>query len=391
MNPPTSAEFGVPASAGRPEGGTPNKPAEAGTPNHAALRARGAVVNPANRFEALRIELDGPLLDDDGEVIEPRTTFLRDDTQSIIAWNDSPDIPFRAGCSPYRGCEHGCAYCFARPYHEFLGYSAGLDFETKILVKPRAPELLRAELSKRSWKPQAVAMSAITDAYQPIERRLGLTRQCLEVFAEFRNPVGLITKNHLITRDIDILRELAKYKAVSACISLTTLDTELTKVLEPRASRPSRRLDAIAQLSAAGVPVRVLTAPIIPGLTDHEIPALLKAAAQAGAIGAGYTIVRLPHAVAPLFEEWLQRHFPGQKDKVLGRIRELRGGKLYDAKWGQRMSGEGPLAEQIRALFEVSKRRAGFPSDEELAVRHIDRELSAAHFRVPSAQMQLFE
>jgi DNA repair photolyase len=200
----------------------------------------------------------------------------------------------------------------------------------------------------------------------------------------------LITKNHLITRDLDVLRELAKYKAVSACISLTTLDVELSKVMEPRASRPSRRLDAIAQLSAAGIPVRVLTAPIIPGLTDHEIPALLKAAAEAGAIGAGYTIVRLPYAVAPLFEQWLDRHFPGHKEKVLGRIRELRGGKLYDAKWGARQSGEGPLAQQIGALFEVAKRRAGFPTDADLAIRHIDRELSAAHFRVPTAQMDLF-
>jgi len=353
-------------------------------------RARGAVANPANRFLADHIELDGPLSDDEGNLIEPRTTFLRDDTQSIIAFNDSPDIPFRAGCSPYRGCEHGCAYCFARPYHEYLGYSAGLDFETKIMVKPRAPELLRAALSKKSWEPQPVAMSAVTDAYQPVERRLGLTRQCLEVFAEFRNPVGLITKNHLITRDIDVMRELAKYHAVSACVSLTTLDTELTKVLEPRASRPARRLDAIAQLADAGIPVRVLTAPLIPGLTDHEVPALLEAAAQAGAIGAGYTIVRLPYAVAPLFEQWLDRHFPGHKDKVLGRLREMHGGKIYDSKWGARMSGEGPLAQQIGTLFQVAKRRAGFPTDEDLAIRNIDRELSAAHFRVPTAQMDLF-
>ncbi len=316
--------------------------------------------------------------------------FYRDDSQSIIACNDSPDIPFRAGCSPYRGCEHGCAYCFARPYHEYLGFSAGLDFETKIMVKPRAAELLRAALSKKSWQPQPVTMSAITDAYQPIERRLGLTRQCLEVFAEFRNPVALITKNHLITRDIDVMRELVKHRAISACVSLTTLDVELSKVLEPRASRPSRRLDAIAQLTAAGVPVRVLTAPLIPGLTDHEIPALLKAAAEAGAIGAGYTIVRLPHAVAPIFEQWLERHVPGQKDKILGRIRELRGGKLYDSKWGERMSGEGPLAEQIRTLFEVSRRRAGLDSRRRLAVEQITDELSTAAFRVPTAQMDLF-
>lgn len=353
-------------------------------------RARGAVDNPANRFEKLHVELDAPLVDDDGELIEPRTVFFLDDSQSIISFNDSPDIPFRAGCSPYRGCEHGCAYCFARPYHEYLGFSAGLDFESKIMVKPRAAELLRAALSKKSWKPQTVAMSGVTDVYQPIERRLGLTRQCLEVFAEFRNPVALITKNHLITRDIDVLRELAKFQAVSVAISLTTLDIELCKVLEPRASRPTRRLDAIAQLSAAGIPVRVLTAPIIPGLNDHEIPALVKAAAQAGAIGAGFTIVRLPHAVGPIFEAWLERHYPGHKEKVLGRIRELRGGKLYNSEFGSRMRGEGALAEQISAFYQVAKRRAGFPTDEDLAVRNLDRDLSAAHFRVPSAQMDLF-
>lgn len=385
MNPPTSAEGG--------SGAPPLREVEeaAGRRFHQSTpRARGAVANPASRFEALHVELDGPQLGDDGELIEPRTVFYRDDSQSIIAFNDSPDIPFRAGCSPYRGCEHGCAYCYARPYHEYLGFSAGLDFESKIMVKPRAAELLRAALSKKSWQPQTVAMSGITDVYQPIERRLGLTRQCLEVFAEFRNPVALITKNHLITRDIDVLRELAKWKAVSVAISLTTLDVELCKVLEPRASRPSRRLDAIAQLSAAGVPVRVLTAPIIPGLNDHEIPALLKAAVEAGAIGAGYTIVRLPQAVGPIFESWLERHVPGQKEKVLGRIRELRGGKLHDPKFGTRMSGEGPLAEQIGQLFDVAKRRAGFPTGEDLAVRNIDRELSAAHFHVPTAQMDLF-
>jgi DNA repair photolyase len=366
-----------------------SSPSEQSPPLFPAPRARGAAYNPPNRFEAQHITFEEPLLDDDGELIEPRTTFLRDDTQTILASNDSPDIPFKYGCSPYRGCEHGCAYCFARPFHNYLGFSAGIDFETKILVKERAPELLRAELSKRSWHPQTVAMSGITDVYQPVERRLRLTRQCLEVFAEFRNPVSLITKNHLITRDADVLGELAKWNATSVCISLTTLDADLQKKLEPRASSPTRRLDAIATLSAAGVPVRVLTAPIIPGITDHEIPALLKAAAQAGAIGAGYTILRLPYAVAPLFEEWLERHMPGHKDKVLGRIREMRGGKLYDAKWGQRMKGDGPLAEQIGTFFEVAKRRAGF-GGEDLAVQQVAHEVTAEHFRVPSAQLDLF-
>lgn len=327
------------------------------------------------------------MVDEDGQPLPARTVFYRDDTQSMITYNDSPDIPFRAGASPYRGCEHGCAYCYARPFHEYLGFSAGLDFETKIMVKERAPELLRAELSKKSWKPQPIAMSGITDVYQPIERRLGLTRRCLEVFAEFRQPVGIVTKNHLITRDIDLLRELAKWNAVSIAISVTSLDPELAKVLEPRASRPQRRLAAIAELSAAGIPVRVLTAPIIPGLNDHEIPALLDAAAQAGAHGAGYTIVRLPHAVAPLFEAWLERHVPGQKDKILGRIREMRGGKLYNAKFGARMRGEGPLAEQIKALFMFAKRQAGLDES-----RLMDEsELSTAAFRVPTAQLSLFD
>ncbi|MEA3212457.1 MAG: hypothetical protein QOE70_5514 [Chthoniobacter sp.] len=353
--------------------------------------ARGSAANLPNRFERLAIELDPEaLVDEDGEPIAVRTQFFRDDAQSIIAWNDSPDIPFRAGVSPYRGCEHGCAYCFARPTHEYLGFSAGLDFESKIMIKQRAPELLRREFSKKSWKPQVVAMSGVTDVYQPIERRLGLTRACLAVFAEFRNPVAIITKNHLVTRDLDLLRELAQFHAASVAISLTTLDADLAKVLEPRASSPRRRLAAIEELSAAGVPVRVLTAPIIPGLNDHEIPALLQAAARAGAVGASYTLLRLPWAVAPLFEAWLERHRPGHKDKVLGRIRELRGGKLYDAEFGSRMSGEGPLAAQIKDLFELAKRKAGF-SGQAVGMALPIPELSAAAFRVPTNQLSLFD
>ena len=353
-------------------------------PQNPSSAGRGSASNPHNRFEKLTVELEPEaLVDEDGEPLRPRTQFLRDDAQSVISFNDSPDIPFRAGLNPYRGCEHGCAYCFARPYHEYLGFSAGLDFETKIVVKERAPELLRAELSKKNWQPQAIAMSAISDCYQPVERRLQLTRRCLAVLAEFRNPVGIITKNHLVTRDVDHLGELAKHGAAHVCISLTTLDGALAKTLEPRASPPSRRLAAIEELSAAGVPVIALTAPLIPGLNDHEIPGLLAAAARAGARTAGYTIVRLPWAVAPLFTAWLERHAPGQKDKVLGRIQSMRGGKLYDAKWGVRMKGEGLFAEQIRALFVVAKRKAGFP--ENLP------ELSTAAFRVPTAQMSLFE
>jgi DNA repair photolyase len=349
---------------------------------------RGAALNTPNRFSAQRIEIEpDALVDDDGQPLPIRTQFFRDDTQSILAWNDSPDVGFDVGCSPYRGCEHGCAYCFARPSHEYLGFSAGLEFESRILVKERAPELLRAALSKKSWKPQTVAMSGITDVYQPIERRMQLTRRCLEVFAEFRNPVSIITKNHLVTRDVDLLGELAKFRAVSVAISLTSLDGELAKKLEPRASTPARRLAAIRELTAAGVPVTVLNAPIIPGLNDHEIPALLAAAKEAGAVSAHYVLVRLPLAVAPIFSEWLERNVPGQKEKILGRIRELRGGALYRAKFGERMSGTGPAAEQLHQFYEVASRRAGFTSRDE---RVGASTLSTEHFRVPTAQMTLW-
>ena len=352
--------------------------------------ARGAGLNTPNRFSAQRIELEpDALMDDDGEPLPLRTQFFRDAAQSILTRNDSPDIPFRVGCSPYRGCEHGCAYCFARPSHEYLGFSAGIEFESRILVKERAPELLRAELSKKSWRPETVAMSGITDVYQPVERRLQLTRRCLEVFAEFRNPVSLITKNHLITRDADLLGELAGFRAVNVAISLTTLNGELAKKLEPRASSPSRRLAAIRELTAAGVPVSVLTAPIIPGLNDHEIPALLAAAKDAGAVTAHYTVVRLPLAVEPIFTEWLERHVPGQKEKIIGRIREFREGALYRGKFGERMSGTGPAAEQLRQFYEVTSRRAGFAMHA-AALDIGARGLSAAHFRVPTTQMTLW-
>ncbi|HWB05303.1 MAG TPA: PA0069 family radical SAM protein [Verrucomicrobiales bacterium] len=344
--------------------------------------ARGSSYNPKNRFERTEYVPDPEELED-GPPDRPRTVFLRDDSQSILAHNKSPDVGFETSINVYRGCEHGCAYCFARPSHEYLGFSAGLDFETRIVVKHNAPELLRAELSKPSWKPQVVAMSGVTDCYQPIERRLGLTRKCLAVFAEFRNPVGIITKNHLVTRDIDLLSELAKFNAVSVTLSVTTLDPELAKVLEPRASRPARRLAAIRELSEAGIPVRALMAPVIPGLTDHEMPVLFHECAKAGARDAGMLPVRLPWAVAPLFEAWLERHVPGQKDKVLGRIREMRGGKLYDAAWGKRMRGEGFFADQLQALYKLAHRKAGFPED-----RH---PLSTSAFRRPSRQLELFE
>jgi DNA repair photolyase len=249
--------------------------------------------------------------------------------------------------------------CFARPTHEYLGLSAGLDFESRILVKEDAPELLREELSSPRRDPEVLSMSGVTDPYQPVEKELRITRRCLEVLAEFRNPVAVVTKNHLVTRDIDLLSELARHDAAVVAISLTTLDDDLRRVMEPRTSRPARRLAAIEALAGAGIPVGVLTAPVIPGLTDHELPALISAAAGAGAAFAAYVPVRLPHAVRPLFEEWLEHHFPDRKEKVLNRIRSMRGGKLNDPHFGSRMKGEGIFADHIAQIFSISCRRAG--------------------------------
>lgn len=313
--------------------------------------------NPKNRFE--RIEVEPDLDELEGEEQPPETTYLRDHSRSIIARNDSPDIGFDASINPYRGCSHGCIYCYARPTHEYLGLSAGLDFESKILVKEGASELLRQELSSPRWKPVVLSMSGVTDPYQPVEKKLRITRRCLEVLAEFRNPVAVVTKNHLVTRDIDLLCELARYDAAAVAISLTTLDDDLRRVMEPRTSSPVRRLAAIMALSEAGIPVGVMTAPVIPGLTDHELPALISAAVEAGASFAAYVPVRLPRTVGPLFEDWLSRHFPDRKAKVLNRIRSMRGGRLNDPRFGSRMRGEGLSADHIAQLFSISCHRAG--------------------------------
>ena len=344
-------------------------------------RARGASGNPANRFEALHVELDPTDPQEDEERPKLATQFFRDGTKTIIARNNSPDISFETSINPYRGCEHGCVYCFARPTHEYLGFSAGLDFESKIMVKENAAALLEAELSSQKWKPQTVVMSGVTDPYQPVERRLGITRGCLEVLAKFRNPVGIITKNRLVTRDIDVLQELAAHDAVAVNVSVTSLDRNLQRVLEPRTSPPPARLDAISQLNAAGVPCGVMIGPVIPALNDHEIPAILEASAKAGARFAGYVVLRLPWAVAPLFERWLTEHFPDRKEKVLGRIRDIRGGKrLYDSRWGLRQSGEGIFAQQIETMFHVARRRAGIGERQKLSI---------ASFRRPTEQLDL--
>ena len=323
------------------------------------VRGRGAASNPANRFEKTsyqRSEWDEP------EDPSAQTIFLRDEARSIVNYNDSPDVGFSASINPYRGCEHGCIYCYARPNHEYLGFSAGLDFETKILVKEDAPELLRRELASPRWEPQVIAISGVTDAYQPIERRLQLTRRCLEVLVEFRNPVVIITKSELVTRDIDLLSQLVRFDGILVFLSVTSLDSELARELEPRASQPGRRLAAIESLARAGVPVGTLVAPVIPGLTDHEIPAILSTVAKAGAIAAGYVPLRLPYGVAPLFEEWLALHRPLQKEKILNRIRDIRGGRLNDPNFRTRMQGSGAYAQHISELFEVSCRKLGLNS-----------------------------
>jgi DNA repair photolyase len=343
------------------------------------LLGRGTALNPPNRFEALHVEPDPDVQPE--EAINPKTRFYFDSTESLLTANDSPDVGFGIGLNSYRGCEHGCSYCFARSFHEYLGWSSGLDFETRILVKLKAPELLRRELSRPSWKPQTIGMSGVTDCYQPAERHFRLTRQCLEALAEFRNPVVIITKNFLVTRDIDLLAELARWSCASVCISVTTLDAGLAGKLEPRAPRPEQRLRAMRMLADAGVPVTVLVAPVIPGLTDHEMPAILAAAAEAGARRAGKVILRLPWAVKDIFSAWLETHVPGKKDRVLARIRELRGGKLYVSEWGKRMRGEGIFAEQIHNLFTVAARRAGL-NEEPIT-------LSPEHFRRPGGQLEL--
>jgi DNA repair photolyase len=347
-----------------------------------AIHGRGASWSPANRFEKLHVDLnDVDVVDDDPDAdAKPRrkTQYFRDGTKTIVARNQSPDVGFEVSVNPYRGCEHGCIYCFARPTHEYLGFSAGLDFESRIMVKPDAPRLLETELSSPKWKPQFLMMSGVTDCYQPIERKLKITRGCLEVLAKFRNPVGILTKNRLVTRDIDILSELAGDNCAVVNISITTLDLDLQQIMEPRTSAPLARLDAVEQLRAANIPVGVMVAPVIPGINDHEIPAIVAACAKAGAQFAGHVLLRLPWAVRPLFEHWLDEHFPERKAKVLDRLRASRGGKLYDSRWRKRQTGEGIFAEQIANMFEVACRRAGFGERPKL---------STAAFRRPQQQL----
>jgi DNA repair photolyase len=337
------------------------------------LPARGTTVDPPNRFEQLHIELDEEERAASSEAAP--IVYYRDTSRTVLAENDSPDIGFRFSLNPYRGCQHGCIYCYARPTHEYLGFSAGLDFERRIMVKDAAPELLRAALRSRRWEPQVIALSGNTDCYQPVEQRLQLTRRCLEVFVEFRNPVAVITKSALVARDADLLAELARYGAARVFVSVTTLDPDLARRMEPRAAQPLKRVEAIAALVRAGVSVGVMIGPVIPGLNDAEIPRILEAGAAAGAEAASWVLLRLPKPLDQLFDHWLGEQFPDRRERVLNRIRETRSGRLSDPRFGYRGRGEGEYAAQIAALFHAAARK-----------HHLDRplpELSTAAFRRP--------
>jgi DNA repair photolyase len=342
-------------------------------------RGRGAGANPPNRFDRQHFEEDAAALDE-SERRSVATEFIRDSSRTALARNDSPDVPFTYSLNPYRGCEHGCVYCYARPSHEYLGYSAGIDFETKIVVKYDAPELLARQFESGSWRPQVVALSGNTDPYQPIERTLELTRACLEVFLRYRNPVSIITKNHLIVRDIDILKEMAEMDLVAATVSVTTLRNDLVASMEPRTSRPEKRLAAIRALTDAGIPTGVNVAPIIPGLTDEEVPAILEAAREAGAVRAAWINVRLPGAVRPIFEEWLARDHPERAGKISNRIRSMRGGEMNDSRFRSRMRGEGEWADILSDMFKKAAVRLGYDFS--------PRQLSTKHFR--RSQTDLF-
>ncbi len=324
---------------------------------------RGARGSPPNRFERVQVVADLEQLETGGEqTAESRalpTTFLPNDTQSLLTRNDSPDVGFRWSINPYRGCEHGCAYCYARPGHEYLGLNAGLDFETKILVKHDAPQRLREELAQPAWRGETIFLSGVTDCYQPAERRFRLTRGCLEVLLEARQACGIVTKNVLVLRDLDLLAALAEKRLVHVFLSVTTLDENLARTLEPRTATATAKLRAVRRLSEAGIPVGVLVAPIIPGLTDCEIPSILAAVREASAQSAGYVLLRLPLAVRPLFSDWLARNLPLKAERVEALIRSTRGGQMYQSQFGSRMRGAGPYADGIGQTFKVFAHKYG--------------------------------
>lgn len=339
-------------------------------------KGRGTASNGVGRFERLnRTSIDDGWDHLDQALPPLRTEVIIDSTRSIIAWNDSPDIPFDRSINPYRGCEHGCTYCFARPTHTYLGYSAGLDFESRILIKPEAAALLRKELGKPGYRCGVMSLGTNTDPYQPLEREYRITRQILEVLRETNHPVAIVTKSSLVERDIDLLAPMAAQGLAEVFVSITTLDRTLSRTLEPRAAAPQRRLQTLAALHAAGIPAGVMTAPVIPALNDHDLESILEAARDAGARRAGYILLRLPHEVAPLFEQWLHQHVPLKAAHVMSLIRQSRGGKDYDATFFQRQRGSGLFAELLAQRFRLATRRLG------LNLGH--RPLDTALFRPP--------
>jgi len=355
--------------------------------NQNKIKGRAAQINPKNRFEKLHIENlpDEEILFDEGFPSDQKikTVFYKDDSKSVIAKNDSYDVGFGYSFNPYRGCEHGCIYCYARPTHEYLGFSSGIDFETKIMVKEDAPSLLEKEFRKKSYKPDLIMFSGNTDCYQPIERKLKLTREALKVCLKYKNPVCIITKNSLIQRDIDVLKELAGLKLVTVTLSITTLDKNLAHKMEPRTSSPDMRLKTIEVMAKNNIPVGVNIAPIIPGLNDKEIPDILKESAKLGAAHAGKVMLRLPYSVKELFIEWLDREFPEKSKKIINSIKGVRGGKLNSSEWGKRFRGEGELAEAIHKLFYLSCKKYGLNSERDY--------ISAEHFvKSPPEQIEMF-
>ncbi|MEX0724734.1 MAG: PA0069 family radical SAM protein [Planctomycetaceae bacterium] len=323
----------------------------------------GSKIDPPNRFEKVHRELDFEHVEWDQEYLAGVGTrpveYVADASKSVISENDSPDVPFRYSLNPYRGCQHGCAYCYARNSHEYLGYNAGLDFETKIVVKHEAPALFRDFLARDSWQPQVIVFSGVTDCYQPAERQFRLTRGCLEVALACRQPIGIVTKNALVVRDLDLLSEMASQRLVQVNVSVTTLDAELARVMEPRTSIPSARLRAIEMLSQAGVPTRIMVAPVIPGLNDSEIPAILASGRESGATSAAYVLLRLPLTVEPVFREWLERTQPLKAQKIESLIRETRAGQFNRSEWGTRMTGTGQIAEHVRNVFQIFAKKHG--------------------------------
>jgi DNA repair photolyase len=326
--------------------------------NQPKLKGRGAQTNPKNRFDKFSIDYSNPgydlNIDEKYLDVQPGTVFYKDDSKSVISKNDSEDLFFDYSFNPYRGCEHGCIYCYARPSHEFLGFSSGLDFESKIMIKENAPKLLEEQFNKKSYKPDVILFCGNTDPYQPVERRLEITRKSLQVCLDYRNPVSVITKNALVLRDADILQEMAGLNLVSVMISISSLDKELANKMEPRTSIPERRLRVIEELAKNGVPAGVNIAPVIPGLTDKEIPLILKRASECGAKMAGYILLRLPYSVKYLFSDWLKNELPGLANKILNSIKSTHNGKLNESEFGKRFTGEGQLSETIHELFRLN-------------------------------------